>query len=174
MPQRPKDELEAGKAFYARLSPELDVGHFGAMWHIFSLGHLIATDLDRIARRRGMSIADLHLLGTLRIDRPTRLRAIDLAHTLHVSPAVLSARIGKLERMGLLLRAPSAADRRAFELTLSAEGAAAVEQTIAEISREASFARNFRRLSAEDQAVLSRILGDLHNLLDRDFVVDGR
>jgi DNA-binding MarR family transcriptional regulator len=174
MPQRPKEELEAGQAFYARVSPDLDVRHFGAMWHTFSIGHLIGTNLDRIARRRGLSLADLHLLGTLRIERPARLRAIDLARTLHVSPAVLSERIAKLARQGLLVRSRSAADRRALQLALTPEGAAAVDATIAEISRDASFARNFRRLHADDQAALSRILGELHNLLDRDFVVDPR
>lgn len=174
MPRRPIEELEAGQAFYAQLDPELDIGHFAAMWHTFTVGHLLTTDLDRVARRHGLSIADLHLLGTVRIERPERLRATDLAHTLHVSHAVLSARISKLEGMGLLVRSPSAKDRRAVQLTLTPEGAARTDAAIADISHSANFVRRYRAMSSEDRAALARIMGELHNLLDRDFVAGTR
>jgi len=170
MPRRPVEELEAGRAFYAQLAPDLDVGHFAAMWHTFTVGHLLATDLDRIARRHDLSIADLHLLGTIRIERPEQLRATDLALTLHVCNAVLSARIARLESQGLLVRTPSPADRRAFQLTLTADGAAKTDAAIADISRSGAFARRYRTLRDEDRAALARIMGELHNLLDRDFV----
>jgi DNA-binding MarR family transcriptional regulator len=166
----PVEELEAGAAFYSEIAPDLDVSHFGAMWHTFTVGHMVATDLDRVARRHGVSIADLHVLGTLRIERKERLRATDLALTLHVSNAALSARIAKLESKGLLIRAPSPADRRAFELQLTPAGAALAEAAIGDISRNAAFIRYFRRLTVADRAALGRIMGELHNLLDRDFV----
>lgn len=170
----PIEDVEAGQAFYAKLLPALDVGHVAAMWHIFTVGHLVAADLDRIARRFGLSIADLHLLGTLRIDRPRPLRATDLALTLHVSTAVLSGRIGRLAGKGLLVRQPSAADCRAFELTLTAEGAAVVDRAIVEIAHDAKFVRHFRRLPEADRAALSRVMGDLHERLDREFVATAR
>jgi DNA-binding MarR family transcriptional regulator len=170
MKRRPVEELEAGRAFYAQLAPDLDVSHFAAMWHLFNVGHLVSTDLDRVAGRYGLSIADLHLLGTLRIDRPARLRATDLAFTLHVSNAVLSARIARLERLGFVVRTPSGSDRRAFELTVTERGAEIAEAAVAEIARSSQFVQRLRRLTEADQAALARILGELHDLMDRDFI----
>jgi DNA-binding MarR family transcriptional regulator len=166
--QRPVDELEAGAAFYSALN--LDVSYFGAQWHIFNVGHLLVTDLDRITRRHGISIADLHMLGALRIDRPRPLRATDLALTLHVSNAVLTPRIAKLERKGFLIREPSTEDRRAVTLRLTPEGAQKAVDIVAELGREANFVRYFKRLPKEDCASLTRIMGQLHNMLDKDFV----
>lgn len=174
MPRSPVEELEAGQAFYAGLMPGSDVGHFAALWHIFTVGHLVATDLDRIARRHGLSIADLHLLGTLRIERPQPLRATDLALTLYVSNAVLSARVARLGALGLLRRVPSETDRRAFDLTLTADGAAKVETAIGDITRDAKFVRHFRRLAEADRHALARIMGLIHVGLDREFVAVAR
>lgn len=170
MPRSPVEELEAGREFYSRLLPDLDVEYFAALWHIFTIGHLVAADLDRIARRLGFSIADLHLLGSLRIERPHPLRATDLALTLHVSNAVLSTRIERLSQKGLVVRTPSTSDRRAFDLKLTPEGAGTVDRAIVEIARDAKFVRHFRKLPEADRVALGRILGDLHERLDREFV----
>src|SRR5690606_39254500 len=113
MARSPTQELEFGRAFYADILPELDTGYFAAMWHLFTVGHLIATDLDRIAQRHGFSIADLHLMGSLRIERAQPLRATDLAMTLHVSNAVMSSRVERLAKAGFLTRIPNRADGRA-------------------------------------------------------------
>lgn len=174
MPRGPVEELEAGREFYAKLLPGLDVSHFAALWHIFTVGHLVAADLDRIARRLGFSIADLHLLGTLKIERPEALRATDLAMTLYVSNAVLSARVERLSRKGLLVRTPRPDDRRSYDLKLTARGSALIEQAIVEITRKAKLVRHFRKLPDVDRQALGRILGVLHEELDRDFVASGR
>jgi DNA-binding MarR family transcriptional regulator len=171
---RPAEEAEAGRAFYAEVAPDLEVRHFIALWHLFSLGHLVAIDLDRISRRHGLSIADLLLLGTLRVAREERLRATDLALKLHVSNAVLSSRVAKLERTGLLIRSRSPSDRRAFELSLTADGAAKADAAISDISANSQFARRHKSLSSEDSAAVSRVLGELHDLMDRDFIAAPR
>ena len=168
MPECPVEQQEAASAFYAEL--DVDVSYYPAIWHTFKVGHLLATDLDRICQHHKLSIADVHLLGAMRIDRPRQLRATDLAQTLHVSNAVLSTRIAKLERKGLLMRIPSTSDRRAFDLKLTTKGVATTDAAIAEIGRHASFVRCFRRLSEQDRSALARIMGELHNQLDRDFV----
>ena len=54
-------------SFYAALG--LDVRYFAALWHTFNVGHILATDLDWICRRHGLSIADFNLLGAVRFDR---------------------------------------------------------------------------------------------------------
>jgi DNA-binding MarR family transcriptional regulator len=172
MTQHPVDELETAAAFYAEL--DLDVSYFGAQWHTFNVGHLLVTDLDRITRRHGISIADLHLLGALRIDRPKPLRPTDIARTLNVSNAVLTPRIAKLERAGLLIREASADDRRAVTLRLTPDGTAKAVAIVAELGREANFVRYYKRLPEDDRMALTRIMGELHNMLDRDFLAASR
>src|SRR6202008_1736987 len=96
MSRRLEEELQAAIAFYAEL--DLDVSHFAAQHHTFIVAHLLETDRDRIARRYGLSLADHRLLSALRVDRSQHVRATDLAFTLHVSNAVLTARVSRLER----------------------------------------------------------------------------
>src|SRR5687767_8860602 len=103
-PNRPVDELQKGQRFYETALPDLDVSHFGAMWHLVTVGHLVLSNLDRIARTRDLGIADLHLLGTLNINGPRPMRATDLARSLYVSNAVLSSRVRRLLARGLIDR----------------------------------------------------------------------
>lgn len=168
MTQRPSDEVTDAMAFYATLG--LDVGYFAALWHTFNVGHILATDLDRVCRRHALSVADFNLLGALRIERPRPLRPRDLAATLQVSHAALSSRIARLERDGLLVRSPAESDRRASTLVLTVEGARLVETIHSEIETDSQFVRQFHRLSHEDRSELSRIMGRLHTNLDREFL----
>jgi len=38
------------------------------------------------------------------------------------------------------------------------------------MGRESKFVRNYKRLSKADRAALARIMGELHNMMDRDFL----
>jgi DNA-binding MarR family transcriptional regulator len=167
MKHRPTDDVSNAMTFYAALG--LDVRYFPAVWHTFNVGHILATDLDRICRHHGLSAADFNLLGALRIDRPQHLRPTDLAVTLQVEQAALSARISRLERDGLLVRSPSTGDRRASTLQLTPQGARLVEVVHSSVERDSHFVRQFNRLSEEDQSALARIMGELHTQLDREF-----
>jgi len=172
MNDRPVEQQEIASAFYAALG--VDVSYFPAIWHTYKVGQLLMADLDRICRGLGLSMADVHLLGVVRIDADTPLRATDLAQTLHVSDAVLSTRIARLQNEGLIARAPSLDDRRAFTLTLELAGATALDAAIDAINQQATFLKRYRRLSEADRAHLARIMGELHNGLDRDFVSTAR
>ena len=156
------------RAFYADLGQ--DVRYFPALWHTFNVGHMLATDLDRICRRHGLSIADFNLMGALRIDRPRQLRATDLAVTLQVSNGALTARSAKLVGKAMLVKAPAQGDRRAFTLELTAEGAAKVEAVHSAIARDSHFVREVFRLAEPDRAALERVMGELHTRLDCYFV----
>jgi DNA-binding MarR family transcriptional regulator len=168
MPDRPTNAVSGAMSFYSALG--LDVRYFPALWHTFNVGHMLATDLDRICRQHGLSIADFNLLGALRIDRPVRLRPTDLAVTLQVSQAALSARLLRLEREGLLVRSPATRDRRASVLHLTPTGARLVETIHSSIERDSTFVRQFNSLPEDDQATLARIMGELHNQMDRQLL----
>lgn len=170
MPRKPVDQLNAGRTYYAEHLPEVGVEHFGALWHLFTVGHLVTTDLNSIARRHDCSFADFDLLGTLAIEERKPVRATDLASTLYVSNAVVSTRVARLEQARLLQRRPSGDDRRAFDLVVTDKGRKLVEEAIAEIARDAKIVRFFRELAGDDQGALVRILGQLHQRFDREFI----
>ncbi len=166
--RRPVEEVAAARAFYAELGQ--DVGYFSALWHTFNVGHMLATDLDRICRQHGLSVADFNLMGALRIDRPQELRATDLAVTLQVSNGALTARIARLVDKGMLVKSPAENDRRAFTLRLTQDAAAKVEAIHSALAVDSHFVQELRRLPVEDGAALERIMGVLHGQLDRHFV----
>ncbi len=168
MTQPPTEEVSDAMAFYATLG--LDVSYFGALWHTFNVGHILATDLDRVCRRHALSVADFNLLGALRIERAQPLRPTDLAATLQVSHAALSTRIARLAQVGLITRSPALKDRRASTLELTPVGARLVDTIHAAIETESQFVRQFHRLAPEDRAQLARIMGRLHTNLDREFL----
>lgn len=170
MVRKPVDQLKAGRSFYARQMPGLDSGHFGTLWHFFTVGHLVTTDLDAIARTLGYSFADLDLLGTLAIEERQALRATDLASTLYVSNAVVSTRIARLEKDGLVERHRNPRDSRSFDLQLTAKGRDLIQQAIVVIAEQSKLVRYFGQFSAADQETLARLLGDLHQRFDREYV----
>lgn len=135
-----------------------------------AVGQLLETDLNRISGAHGVSLADFHLLGALMIDAPAPLRATDLALALTVSNAVMTGRIANLERKGLLTRAPSPTDRRAVMVHLTDAGADKVKTVGAALEQQGRFIRHYQQLPEDDQQALARIMGDLHTLLDRDFL----
>ena len=157
MTNRIDQPAEATDHFYDHL--DLDVSYMPAMWVAFTVGHLLDNDLNRVSRLYGLSIADVNAIGALCDGK--QLRATDLAQRLHVSNAVLSPRVVKLEKRGFLMRISSAADRRAFDLKLTPKGAGLIEAVIADISRHGRFVRAFLRLSEQDRKDLARILGAL-------------
>ena len=170
MPRRPIDQLQAGRAYYARHLPSVDQDHFGVLWHLFTVGHLVTIDLDALARQSGYSFADLDLLGTLGVDESAGMRATDLASALYVSNAVVSKRVARLERDRLITRRKDAADGRGYFLALTEQGRRLTEAAIARLAHEAKIVRFFRKLEPQDQRSLVRILGDLHERFDREFV----
>jgi len=172
MPKRPIDKQAVISAFYAERAA--DVSFYPALWHTFNVGHLMTTDLERICRAHGLSFADVHLLAAARVEGLDTQRATDLAALLNVSNAALTMRIRKLQQKGLLTRTLSADDRRAAEVKLTPEGEAVSDSLSAEIAEQSNFVRCFHRLAAEDQQALARIMGELHNELDREFISAGR
>ena len=80
----------------------------------------------------------------------------------------------KLEKQGWLQRTPSANDRRVTELRMTDAGTTVIDETVEDVGRRANFARHYDRLSDEDKNHLVRIMGELHNQLDRDFISASR
>jgi DNA-binding MarR family transcriptional regulator len=167
-PQRPVEKREIAIAFYA--GRDVDVSCQPAMWHINKVSHLINIDLERICRDHGMSLADMHLLAAVRVERAEPMTATELAQLLNVSNAVLSTRLTRLEEKGWLQRTPNPDDRRIIRLQMTTAGISVIDATVEDVGRRANFARHYHRLSEADKEHLVRIMGELHNQLDRDFI----
>lgn len=170
MPRNPLKQLEVGRTHYADVLPETGVEHFGCVWHLSTLGHLVQTDLDRVARTFGLSFADLEFLGMLPIEPRQAPRAIDIASSLYVSPAAVSARVARLVKLGLIVREPAEDDGRAHILSVTPKGRDLLAQALATIAKEANIVQFFARLNPEDQQAFTRILGLLHEDYDRLFI----
>lgn len=159
-------------AFFAEQG--IDVSYWAALWHAYKVGHLLETDLDRTLRQVGLNMADIDLLGMLRTAPEETLRPTDLAGILNVTNAALTNRVAKLVARGLIERRPDAADRRAVVLALTPAGYAAIDAAIAAVEQQSRFVECFQQLSTADREELSRILGQLHNALDRFFTPSTR
>lgn len=165
MSKKPVDQQKKVANFYASLN--VDVSYYSSLWHILKVSHLMNTDLDRVCRQYGLSIADAQLLGSIRVEIPARPRATDMAQLMNISNAMLSTRLTKLEKRGFLIRRNSPTDKRATELELTDEGIALMDVVIDAIGKQSMFVQSFQQLSSDDQQALARIMGQLHNELDR-------
>lgn len=83
------------------------------------------------------------------------LRLSDLARRLRIAPRSTTEVVDALCERGLIQREPSATDRRATSLVLTAEG----EQMLAEVGRANPGAEVFAALSAPERADLAELLG---------------
>ncbi|WP_172839375.1 MarR family winged helix-turn-helix transcriptional regulator [Tateyamaria omphalii] len=100
---------------------------------------------------------DFHTLGMLRQGAPVRATAI--ADALGIAPTTISSVVSRLIKRGLIIRAQSADDRRAFDLSLTDEG-----REIAEAIHRQDLRNMNLFLSAlddEDQNRLLDILGQV-------------
>ena len=174
-PQRPRtaqDQLDLGRAFFARLG--MDVSYFDTVWPLLKVSQLLMADLNRISMAHGIGIADFHLLGALLIARPEPLRATDLALSLNVSNAVLTGRVRKLAKAGLLVREYDYFDRRIVILRITPEGEARVRAIGDGISEASRFVQHVNQLPAQEREGFERTLRRLHQAMERDFLPAGR
>jgi DNA-binding MarR family transcriptional regulator len=89
--------------------------------------------LTRVAAEHDLSLTQLRVLGILRDRHP---RMADLAAHLGLDRSTMSGLVDRAERRGLLRRVPSADDRRAIEVEMTAEGRALGDRLIARLTAE--------------------------------------
>lgn len=169
---KPEAQLAAGKSFFAQMG--LDVRHFGAIWHIFKIGQLMATDLNAVSRRHGLSIADFHLLSALMMSGPEHMRPTDLAHALNVTNAALSTRIRRLSACGFIAHLPVPSDARSRRLQLTESGQDKVRAIGEALEVHCRFVHHYHQLPEEERLGLDRVVAALHTALARDFVAAPR
>jgi len=86
---------------------------------LFQLSFLLQARLSRIAAEHDLSVVQVRLLGILRDREPGML---ELARYLGLEKSSLSGLVDRAEERGLVERIPSADDRRATTIRVTAQG----------------------------------------------------
>jgi DNA-binding MarR family transcriptional regulator len=166
---RTVEDVEAGTAYFADLLLDTGTAFFGAMWHTVTVGHLIMGNLEQIARRHGVGIGDLHVLGYLCFQGEQSIRPTDLARALNLTNAAISQRVNHLGAAGYVNKTVTGKDRRSCRVGVTARGRDLVTGALREIGAQANFGRVFHDLPTDDQARYERLIEHIHVKLNRFF-----
>ena len=120
------------------------------------LAFLIYGTLEQRAAEHDLSMIQTRLLGVLRDRRPTMN---ELTRLLTLDKSSVSGLVDRAERRGLVVRMPSAADRRAVRVGLTAEGRSLVCAVATQF--EADVVTLLDRLPPADRAALSGLVSRL-------------
>ena len=138
------DGVDAILAQWARERPDLDVSPIGVIGRVSRLARELEARLEPVYRDHGLEPGWYDVLATLRRSGPPyRLRASDFTDTLMLTSSGTTKRLDRLERAGLIERAPDPGDRRGILITLTAAGHARLDEAI-----EAHLANEQRLLGA--------------------------
>lgn len=114
----------------------------------------IQTDLNETLRPHGLRMISFSALSL--IGAHERLRQSKLAELLTIEPPNLVVILDELERVGLIEKTRAMADRRAYEISLTAEGTKVLARARKDV--EGHDRRMTRAINAEDRAALVRML----------------
>jgi MarR family transcriptional regulator, lower aerobic nicotinate degradation pathway regulator len=120
------------------------------------LSFLIQGILERRAREHDLSVIQIRLLGVLRDRRPTMN---ELARLLGLDKSSVTGLVDRAERRGLVMRVPSATDRRAVLVSLTSHGRTLASAGTARFGTDIS--RLLERLPPADRDALSQLVSRL-------------
>ena len=126
-------------------SPSLDYVQLGAYFALMEVAGLLRHAVEQQLREDGdLSYVQFQLLARLALDSPTGSeRMTDLADGVVYSRSGLTYQAGLLEKVGLVVRAPSVDDERSVTVTITEAGRSRIERVIpghVEVLREQLFA----------------------------------
>src|SRR3954451_2898117 len=140
--------------------PDLDPSPIGVIGRISRLARELETRLEPVYREHGVDGGWYDVLATLRrAGPPYRLRASDFTQTLMLTSSGTTKRLDRLERAGLIERAPDPGDRRGILISLTDAGRKAVDAaTDAHLATEK---RLLEGLTADERRALADLLRKL-------------
>ena len=123
---------------------------------------LARADLE--VRRRlevqGLSLRDLAVLHHLLAARDRRLRRVELADLLGLTPSGIARLLAPLEKLGYVSREPDPSDARLALVTLTDAGAERTREAL-DVADERAIALLDRVLDGDEQATLTELLARL-------------
>lgn len=145
---------------WRRERPELDPSPIGVIGRISRLARELEQRLEPVYREHGLEPGWYDVLATLRrAGPPYRLRPTEFTSALMLTSSGTTKRLDRLERAGLIERAPDPRDRRGTLITLTAAGRDLVDGTT-----EAHLENERRLLGALSEADRRRLAGLLRKL----------
>jgi DNA-binding MarR family transcriptional regulator len=145
---------------WRRERPDLDPSPIGVIGRISRLARELEARLEPVYREQGLESGWYDVLATLRRSGPPyRLRPTEFAGALMLTSSGTTKRLDRLERAGLITRAPDPGDRRGTLIELTDAG-----RRLIDAATEAHLANEHRllaSLSAADQRRLADLLRKL-------------
>ncbi|WFP66007.1 MarR family transcriptional regulator [Mesorhizobium sp. WSM4904] len=141
--------------------PDLDVSPMGVIGRLNEASSLIARDrLAPLFARFGLQSGEFDVLATLRRSgAPHALTPTELYEATMVTSGAMTARLDRLEKAGLIQRAPHPSDRRGIVVQLTGKGLALVDEALtAHVANEHEILAG---LTPEDREALARLLAKL-------------
>jgi DNA-binding MarR family transcriptional regulator len=145
---------------WRRERPELDHSPIGVVGRISRLARELEQRLEPVYREHGLEPGWHDVLATLRrTGPPFELRPTDLTGTLMLTSSGTTKRLDRLERAGLVERAPDPQDRRGVLIRLTDKGRDVIDATT-----EAHLANERRLLAALSDAEREQLASLLRRL----------
>ncbi|RWA69628.1 MarR family winged helix-turn-helix transcriptional regulator [Mesorhizobium sp.] len=145
--------------------PDLDVSPMGVIGRLNEASSLIARDrLAPLFARFGLQHGEFDVLATLRRSgAPYALTPTELYEATMVTSGAMTARLDRLEKAGLVQRAPHPSDRRGVVVQLSAKGRELIDEALtAHLANEHQILAGLTRENRETLAkLLEKLIGSL-------------
>lgn len=111
--------------------PDLGTLPMAVFGRIYRISRLMGDRMEKEYQRYGIGRGEFDVLATLRRSgAPYTLSPRQLSATLMLTTGGMTGRLDKLERAGLLERAPDPHDRRGLRVTLTGQGVAVIDQAV--------------------------------------------
>ena len=126
-----EDDVDRIVAQWAQERPELQTEAMAVFGRVYRIARLVGDRQEAVYATFGITRGDFDVLATLRRSgEPFRLAPKELTTSLMLTSGGMTGRLDRLERRGLVTRAPDPADRRGLTITLTAEGRALVDEAV--------------------------------------------
>ncbi|HET8953990.1 MAG TPA: MarR family transcriptional regulator [Solirubrobacteraceae bacterium] len=155
------DGVDAIIEQWRRERPELDHAPIGIVGRVSRLAREIEARLEPVYRDHGLEPGWHDVLATLRrTGPPYQLRPSDFTGSLMLTSSGTTKRLDRLERAGLIERAPDPGDRRGVLITLTDAGHELIDRvTEAHMANEARLLAGLSPAERDRLAALLRKLG---------------
>ncbi len=155
-----RDAVDSITDQWTRERPDLDPSPMGVVGRISRIATRIQPELDQVFAAYGLSSGDFDVLATLRRgSHPHRLAPGQLARSTMLTTGGMTKRLDRLERKGLVRRAPDPHDRRGTLVELTESGRAVVDEAV--VAHVANEERLLAALSPAKRAQLAGLLREL-------------
>lgn len=154
------NRVKSAIAQWQREMPSLDLLPMEVVGYLKTSQLITRSQLEAFFKAHGLQLGEFDVLATLRRSgAPYALTPTQLFGTLMVSSGGMTNRLDRLERAGLIVRAPNPEDRRGTLVSLTEQGLEMMNRLVPlHVENEA---RMLAALSRKEQETLGRLLGKL-------------